>query len=212
MTPNPRTVHAKASVARAMYEMATGGFRHLPVIFTSSPILRVLSTDGIIDFIYRHLSGRLTKGPADAQDCVTVVEKFFSTSIAALKPASPYVLHEDQALAVALSRMREKNVGSVLAVDAAKKLTGIFTERDYLFRVLRKKLDPFSVPLKEVSTRSPESLLDSASLSLAFNLLSEKKIRHIPVVNNMEELVGILSVRNFIGFINSQIMMHLERR
>ena len=65
MTRNPITVRSSVSVARALYEMSLGGFRHLPIIAGATPKLRILSTEEVIDFVYLHLTKRIADRPTD---------------------------------------------------------------------------------------------------------------------------------------------------
>jgi CBS domain-containing protein len=90
--------------------------------------------------------------------------------------------------------MAEKNVGAVLVVTA-EALVGIFTERDVVFRVIAKGLDPRLTPLGAVMTTSPKTLGPTASYGHALLLMHENGFRHIPVVENGRP-IGIVSSRN----------------
>jgi CBS domain-containing protein len=90
--------------------------------------------------------------------------------------------------------MAEKNVGAVLVV-AAEALVGIFTERDVVFRVIAKGLDPRITPLDTVMTTSPKTLGPTTSYGHALLLMHENGFRHIPVVENGRP-IGIVSSRN----------------
>ena len=90
--------------------------------------------------------------------------------------------------------MAERNVGAILVIDAGS-LVGIFTERDVVFRVVAKGLDPQVTPLQGVMTASPISLGPKASYGHAMLLMHENGFRHIPVVED-GRAVGIVSSRN----------------
>ena len=90
--------------------------------------------------------------------------------------------------------MAEKNVGAVLVV-AAEALVGIFTERDVVFRVIAKGLDPRITLLDTVMTTSPKTLGPTTSYGHALLLMHENGFRHIPVVENGRP-IGIVSSRN----------------
>ncbi len=90
--------------------------------------------------------------------------------------------------------MAERNVGAVLVLDA-HALIGIFTERDVVFRVVAKGLDPKLTPLQDVMTPSPISLGPKASYGHAMLLMHENGFRHIPVVEDGHP-IGIVSSRN----------------
>jgi CBS domain-containing protein len=90
--------------------------------------------------------------------------------------------------------MATRNAGAVLVV-ANESLVGIFTERDVVFRVIAKDLDPALTPLDRVMTRSPLTLDPSRSYGHALLLMQENGFRHVPVVENGRP-IGIVSSRN----------------
>jgi CBS domain-containing protein len=90
--------------------------------------------------------------------------------------------------------MAGKNAGAVLVVEN-EHLSGIFTERDVVFRVIAKGLDPAITPIRDVMTESPMTLDPGKSYGHALLLMQEHGFRHIPVVENGRP-VGIISSRN----------------
>jgi CBS domain-containing protein len=210
MTPNPRTIRSHASVARALYEMVTGGFRHLPVLDASGKELRVISTKSFIDFVYSHVTKRIASNPLVQVLRDSNVDQFFLNEVSCLEPEKPVMLHEKAPLRSAIARLQTKNIGGVVAVNHAQKLVGIFTERDYLFRVASADLNVDDYTLAQLMTRSPQTVLINASISLAFNHLSVGGFRHLPVVDHSEELIGVLTIRNFMRFLSNEIVNELS--
>lgn len=94
----------------------------------------------------------------------------------------------------AAAMMAKKHVGAVLVVED-ERLIGIFTERDAVFRVIARKLDPAATPLAEVMTREPKTIGPDKSFGHAMLLMHENHCRHLPVVENGRP-VGIVSARN----------------
>ena len=98
----------------------------------------------------------------------------------------------DDQVQVAIARMLEENVGSV-AVCEESRLVGIFTERDVL-RLAGEGRDFHEVRVGDVMTRKlyvSEPDDDMASIA---QLMQEKQIRHVPVVQD-GNLLGILGIR-----------------
>ena len=91
--------------------------------------------------------------------------------------------------------MREHRVGSLLVMDG-QELAGIFTERDVLIRVLQNKLDTENILIEEVMTKDPEILHDDDPIAFALNLMSVGSYRHVPIVDDSESPVGIISVKD----------------
>jgi len=91
----------------------------------------------------------------------------------------------------AVYKMHQHNIGALL-VTKEGNLVGIFTERDVLFRVVHAGLDPKSTKVSEVMTPEPMSVAPSATVEQAMQLVTQKRIRHLPVVEN-ERLFGLVS-------------------
>jgi len=93
--------------------------------------------------------------------------------------------------------MRDWGVGAVLITHNGR-LTGIFTERDMINRVVACDRDPKTTPLAEVMTRNPSTISPKATALEALRLMEDGGFRHLPVVAG-DRLVGIVSRRDFFG-------------
>jgi CBS domain-containing protein len=90
--------------------------------------------------------------------------------------------------------MAGKQVGAVLVVEG-ERLVGIFTERDALFRVIARGLEPKETPLAAVMTPEPKTIAPEKSFGHAMLLMHEGGFRHLPVVENGKP-IGIVSARD----------------
>lgn len=90
----------------------------------------------------------------------------------------------------------DKHIGSVIVVDKKGKCKGIFTGRDALRMIAQKT--SLSTPISNVMTKNPITIRDNASFSEAISIISRHGIRHLPVVDENDQLVGILSIRRFL--------------
>jgi CBS domain-containing protein len=97
----------------------------------------------------------------------------------------------DISVAAAVEVLNQNQVGSVLVLDGGR-LVGIFTERDILRRVVGERRDPATTRVSEVMTRDLVVMRPSASVVDAMKVVSEKRIRHIPVVE-AGNVVGVVS-------------------
>jgi|SRR5450755_2860319 CBS domain-containing protein len=89
--------------------------------------------------------------------------------------------------------MLERGVGAVMIVEDGL-LTGIFTERDAVFRVVAQGRDPRTVGVGDVMTRQPVTIDPDVTFGHAMLLMYERGFRHLPVVENGKP-VGIVSAR-----------------
>jgi CBS domain-containing protein len=97
----------------------------------------------------------------------------------------------DISVAAAVEVLNKNQVGSVLVLDGGR-LVGIFTERDILRRVVGERRDPAATRVADVMTRDLVVMRPSASVVDAMRVISEKRIRHIPVVE-AGNVVGVVS-------------------
>ena len=94
----------------------------------------------------------------------------------------------------AAAQMAAAGCGSILVVDG-DALTGIFTERDLLLRVVGPGLDPARTRLREVMTRAPDTIAADAPVADAVRMMDEFSYRYLPVLDG-GRIVGVLSMRH----------------
>jgi CBS domain-containing protein len=90
--------------------------------------------------------------------------------------------------------MAKKQVGAVLVVEEGR-LLGIFSERDAVFRVIARGLDPQATKLVQVMTREPKTVKPSNTFGYAMTLMHENGFRHLPVIEDGKP-IGIVSARS----------------
>jgi Predicted signal-transduction protein containing cAMP-binding and CBS domains len=92
--------------------------------------------------------------------------------------------------------MYENGVGSIVVVDDSGRPIGIFTERDLLRLVAQGT--PLGSPIDNVMSRDLVTVKGGDDIVKAALLMSERKIRHLPVVDDEGKLVGVISVRDIV--------------
>ena len=105
-------------------------------------------------------------------------------------------------LAEAARKMWEQQTGSLLVMEG-EELLGIVTERD-LLRAVAEGVDLQEATVADVMTREVLTVHPGASLREAASLMTEKWIRHLPVVER-GRVVGILSQRDLAGVLGSAL-------
>jgi CBS domain-containing protein len=100
---------------------------------------------------------------------------------------------------VAIERMNQLNSGCVL-VEEGGRLSGIFTERDVLTKVVGKRMSLERTTVGAIMTRHPESLSPDDLTSFALNKMSVGGFRHIPLVDDAGHAVGVVSMRDIVDF------------
>lgn len=105
----------------------------------------------------------------------------------------------DDTLAEASAKMWQQQTGSLLIMEG-DKLNGIVTERD-IMRAVAEGKDPTTVPLREAMTTDVVTITPETALTEAAQLMFEKWFRHLPVVTEAGEVVGIISLRDLLGLV-----------
>ena len=109
------------------------------------------------------------------------------------------------------SRLMARERVGALAVVEGERLLGVFTERDALFRVLARALDPEATALAQVMTAEPVTVDAGRALNHALHLMFEGGFRHVPVTEN-GRVVGVVSARDALGPELTQFEAELRRR
>ena len=106
------------------------------------------------------------------------------------KKVKPHTVSPTSTVAAAVELMNGNKVGSVLVMDG-ERLVGIFTERDVLRRVVGR-LDPVKTQVSQVMTKDLVVMRPTSTVADAMAVVSEKRIRHLPVVEE-GRVLGIIS-------------------
>ena len=88
--------------------------------------------------------------------------------------------------------MTASKIGALIIMDG-ERLIGIFTERDALNKVLAGGLDPANTKVSEVMTRDPYCLRPTTTVDDAMKLITKRRFRHLPIVDNGKVLAVVSS-------------------
>jgi CBS domain-containing protein len=92
----------------------------------------------------------------------------------------------------ALKLMAEKNVGALLVLEG-DELKGIFSERDYARKVILEGKSSREIPVKEIMSTEVFTALPQQSVEECMAQMTEKHVRHLPVVED-GRVIGIISI------------------
>jgi CBS domain-containing protein len=99
--------------------------------------------------------------------------------------------------------MVEANVGSLLVTEKGK-LVGIVTERDYLRRVTLEGRTEKETPVREIMTSPLVYVTPETSIEECMAVMTERRIRHLPVMGENRETVGVVSIGDVVKFQSKQ--------
>jgi CBS domain-containing protein len=95
----------------------------------------------------------------------------------------------------AIGVMLEHRVGAVVVLDDGRPV-GIFTERDVMAKVVVKQLDPATTTVSAVMTSPVIPIDQDADVADALQIMIDKHIRHLPVIDHDGKVLGMLSMRH----------------
>lgn len=102
----------------------------------------------------------------------------------------------------ALQSMAEKNVGALLVIDDGT-LVGIISERDYARKVVLKGKSSKDTFVKEIMTEKVVYVRPDESIEECMALMTEKHIRHLPVIDK-GEIIGVISIGDVVRAVISE--------
>lgn len=98
----------------------------------------------------------------------------------------------DTPVADCVRTMAAEKIGALIVMDG-ERLTGIFTERDALNKVLAAGLDPVSTKVSAVMTKDPYCIPPTTTVGEAMELVTKRRFRHLPIVENGKVLAVVSS-------------------
>lgn len=128
-------------------------------------------------------------------------EALLSAAVKLLAPSEPIRLTPETTVEEAVAKMVDNRRAAVVIVDAEGRLTGIFTERDVLTRVMRQRRNPEQTKLAEVMTPDPETLASDDRICYAVNRMHVGGHRSIPLVDGDHRPLGIVTVNDVVKWL-----------
>lgn len=98
--------------------------------------------------------------------------------------------------------LNEKHVGALLVMDK-DKIVGIISERDLIRKLVCLQADPNKVPVSQLMTTNPLTVLPTTTVQEAMKLVTEKRFRHLPVVED-GKLLGMISIGDLTRWVMEQ--------
>jgi CBS domain-containing protein len=114
-----------------------------------------------------------------------------------------YTVSPESSVYEALETLENKNLGALVVVEENGKLDGIFTERDYARKVILKGRSSKETRVQDIMTDDPVFVTPDTKIEECMKLMTNKFIRHLPVLEN-EKLIGIISIGDVVKYIISE--------
>jgi CBS domain-containing protein len=115
------------------------------------------------------------------------------------KPVQLYSVVPNTSVLEALKIMTEKNISALLIMEDAQ-LLGIFTERDYARKIVLHGKSSKDTLISDAMTTTPITVGPTDSIEICMQIMTDKHIRHLPVMTN-GETIGMVSIGDVVKFI-----------
>ncbi|KAK4160303.1 hypothetical protein QBC43DRAFT_347425 [Cladorrhinum sp. PSN259] len=213
MTKNPLCARTDTSATDALDLMVRKGFRHLPVMDENQDI------SGVLDItkcfyeameklerayassrrLYDALEGVQSElGTSQPQQIIQYVEALRSkmsgpTLESVLNGIPPTTVSVRTSVKEAAQLMKENHTTAVLVQDQGA-ITGIFTSKDVVLRVIAPGLDPATCSVVRVMTPHPDFAPMDMTIQAALRKMHDGHYLNLPVMNDAGEIVGMVDV------------------
>jgi CBS domain-containing protein len=201
-------VDQNENIHTALKIMVHRGFRHLPVVkrdgIGGNEILGIISAGDLIDYID---SGRLVSG--------------LNNPVSSIMNENPVTICPDDTILDAIRTISEKNIGAILIreenqaregkfVSGSNKLQGIVTLRDIVS--IMAAYVPMGLAVEDYMTRDLATINKLDSISSAVSLMSQKKVRRLPVVSGVANLRvdGMVTNKMILRYLESIIACNIQ--
>lgn len=124
--------------------------------------------------------------------------------VSALVPKKPITVAPATPVGDVMRLMSRQQIGCVVVVEDNQPV-GIFSERDALQKVDTQAPDHAARPVREFMTPNPQTLVADAKIAFAVQRMDLGGYRHLPIVSQQGELIGIISVRDILRHLTNTL-------
>jgi signal-transduction protein with cAMP-binding, CBS, and nucleotidyltransferase domain len=131
---------------------------------------------------------------------------YLSGSIGLINPKEAILLSEKCPIQDAINALNSCTGGAILLIDETDHLSGIFTERDVIRKVLPANI-PFDTEVSEVMTRNPTTIDMTTPIGFALQLMTQGGFRNLPITDDTKTPIGVVSIKDIMDeFVRSFVL------
>jgi CBS domain-containing protein len=112
------------------------------------------------------------------------------------KGTQVYATSPDATVYDALQQMAEKNVGALIVFEG-DRMVGLISERDYARKIVLKNKFSRETAVSEIMSRDVVTVAPDKNLEECMEVISEHRVRHLPVVKE-DRVLGIISIGDIV--------------
>lgn len=198
LTPAIQTIQSTQMLIEASRIMAENRIKRLPVVDNKELVGIITTTDIMLAGAKFHDMKTTRRMLNQEQANLEVAKNAKDKNCAgAWMTKNPATIPESSTVQIAASLMKKKGIGALLVTKEENKLRGIITDTDIIRKVIAHDLDPKATHVSSIMSSDVISISEDTHLGDLASLLSHKKFKRTPVVNN-GKLVGIISTTDIV--------------
>ena len=113
------------------------------------------------------------------------------------RPRAPISVSPDDSVFSALELMAKHDIGAVMVMQGTQ-LAGIFSERDYARKIILLGKSSKETLVREIMTEKVLYALPDQTTDQAMALMTEKRIRHLPILDGNQNVIGMVSIGDLV--------------
>ena len=117
--------------------------------------------------------------------------------ILADKGANIWSIGPDESVYVAIELLAEKEIGAI-AVTEGVQLIGIVSERDYARQIILKGRSSENTRVRDIMSTEVITAQPDQEVRECMELMTEKRIRHLPIIDDEKKLIGMISIGDLV--------------
>ena len=150
------------------------------------PILKIFSTQ-LLD----NLAKKIQQNNIDATTTASTILKNKDSAILTITP--------ETLISEACKTLTDKRIGCVIALNPQGKIAGLLSERDIVTGISNAGQPILNKPASDFMTHNVIVSHPEDSMAKLMSVMSSKRIRHLPVIDNNEHLIGVISIGDIIN-------------
>lgn len=127
--------------------------------------------------------------------------------------AEVHSVSPEDSMLEALQRMAEHRIGALMVLDGSQPghIAGIVTERDYARKIVLQGRNSATTPVREVMTASVHCVDAAQTCEECMALMTRQRIRHLPVLDAQNQLIGLVSIGDLVKAIISEQQFTIDQ-
>lgn len=125
------------------------------------------------------------------------LERFCRKEIATVRPTESVIS--------AARTMKEKHVGALVVIDAARRPVGLITDRDITCRIVAAVKDPVATPVESAMSGQLVTIRDDATIDEAACWMRRNGVRRLPIVDRTGKVVGLVAFDDLVVLLSAAL-------